>query len=36
MPLAHLFGTVALASAAAGLLLLAFSKPIRRMIGPVD
>jgi POT family proton-dependent oligopeptide transporter len=35
MPLPRLFGTVALASVGAGLLLLVFSKPIRRMIGPV-
>ena len=35
MPLPRLFGTVALASAGAGLLLFVFSKPIRRMIGPV-
>jgi POT family proton-dependent oligopeptide transporter len=35
MPLPRLFGTVALASAGAGLLLFIFSKPIRRMIGPV-
>jgi POT family proton-dependent oligopeptide transporter len=36
MPLPRLFGTVALVTAGAGLLLWMCSRPLRRMIGPVD
>lgn len=36
MPLPRLFGTVALVTAGAGLLLWMCSRPLRRMIGPVS
>ena len=36
MPLPRLFGTVALVTAGAGLLLWMCSRPLRRMIGPVN